>query len=180
MIQQPEIIPPGGHENDAEILTPIQWVEKSLRLGDLRPFESNPRTITASQFDKLKTSLIEDGYHSRIKVTHDHRIVGGHQRLRALQELGFKDVKVLVPDRPLSDGEFKRILIRDNHSNGLFDMDMLSGMFDLEELRDFGLHEVMNIAPLDDEDRPMTPPKSMVCCPQCQFVFPVKGNKADA
>lgn len=166
--------PPAIAAPAAEILESIQWVEKICRLKDLRPFEDNPRTITKEQFSKLKQSIIEDGYHSRIKVTHDGRVVGGHQRLRAMQELGFVEVPVLVPDRPLTDTEFMRVMIRDNHSNGLFDMDMLANLFDLEELRGFGLHEVNGIAP-EGEDKP---PKAMVCCPGCGVVFPVKGNKA--
>ena len=147
-----------------------------MRLSELRPFEKNPRTITESEYAKLKRSIAEDGYHSRIKVTADLRVVGGHQRLRAFRELGITDIPVLVSSRPLTDDEFKRILIRDNHNNGLWDMDELANMFDLEELRDFGLHEVMNIMPEDKSDEAAAPGKSNVCCPECGHVFPTKGN----
>ena len=156
----------------------IQWVEQVVHLRDLKPFEENPRTITESQYEKLKQSLIEDGYHSRIKATPDLRVIGGHQRLRALRELGFVEVAVLVPDRPVHDEAFKRILIRDNHNNGLWDIDVLSGMFDLEELRDLGVHDVMNIPPMDFGDKEEPQGKSQVCCPKCEHLFPVKGNKA--
>ena len=160
-------------------ISEIQWVEKTVRLEQLRPFEDNPRTITETQFGKLKQSLAEDGYHSRIKTTADLRVVGGHQRLRALRELGFVDVQVLVPSRELSDAEFKRILIRDNHSNGVFDMDGLANMFDLEELRDFGLHEIGNIMPEDKADQVNAAGKAHVKCPGCGNIFPTKGNKAE-
>lgn len=162
----------------AETAQGIQWLEKSVRLNELRPFEHNPRTISESQYDKLKQSLTEDGYHSRIKATHDLRVIGGHQRLRALGELGYDVVAVLVPDRPVDDEQFKRILLRDNHNNGAWDMDILSGMADLEELRDIGLHDVMSIPPMDEGEDP-APGKSMVCCPKCKETFPVKGNKAE-
>ncbi len=82
--QVQEVIPPINHES-------IQWIEKISRLNDLRPFEQNPRRITKEQFEKLKQSLREDGYHSRIKATPDGRIIGGHQRLRALRELGYSE-----------------------------------------------------------------------------------------
>lgn len=160
-------------------LPQIQWTEKTLRLAELRPFEQNPRTISEVQYEKLKQSLTEDGYHSRIKVTHDYRVVGGHQRLRALTELGLAELPVLVPSRPLSDAEFKRILIRDNHNNGVFDMDMLGNMFDLEELRDFGIHEVMQIPPMDANEEEVKPGKALVKCPGCGNIFPAKGNKHD-
>ena len=132
--------------------------------------------FTAEQFAKLKQSLVDDGYHSRIKITPDGRMIGGHQRKRALQERGVKAVQVLVPDRALTDRQFVSIMIRDNHSNGIFDMDMLANMFDLEDLRGFGLHDITGLAP---EGEDMKPPKNMVCCPECNHVFPVKGNKAN-
>lgn len=163
-------------ENNTQI---IQWVEKCVPLNTLRPFERNPRKITDNQFIKLKESLQQDGYHSRIKATHDLRVIGGHQRLRALTELGFTEVPVLVPATPVSDEQFRRILIRDNHNNGTFDMDMLSSDFDLEELRDWGLHDVMNIPPLEDDEPPPSGGKQ-VKCPACGECFPVKGNSATA
>lgn len=154
----------------------IQWVEETRRLSELRPFERNPRNITESQFDKLVQSIVQDGYHSRIKITMDGRLIGGHQRIKALKKLGFEDVKVLVPDREIDDEAFKRICLRDNHNNGTWDMDILGDDYDLEFLRSVGLHEVMNIPPMDDGLGDEKPGKKMVCCPQCQHVFPVKGN----
>lgn len=156
----------------------IQWLEKLVPLKDLRPFEKNPRHITNEQFEKLKQSLSQDGYHSRIKVTQDMRVVGGHQRLQALLELGFKEVPVLIPDRAIDDATFKRILLRDNHNNGVFDMEILGNEFELEFLRDIGLHDIMNIPPFEEGNAEEGGGKSMVCCPDCGKVFPVKGNKA--
>ncbi len=155
----------------------IQWTEKQVHLGKLRPFEQNPRTITEVQYGKLKASLSELGYHSRIKATHDLRVIGGHQRLRAMRELGYEMVAVLVPDRPLTDEQFKKVLLADNHNNGVWDMDLLSGFADLEELREVGIHDIMNIPPMDDGEPPAAG-KTQVCCPKCGEVFPTKGNKA--
>lgn len=157
----------------------IQWLEKSWRLSDLRPYERNPRQISESQYKKLKTSIQEDGYHTRIKATHDGRVIGGHQRLKAMRELGYEEIIILVPSRPLSDAEFQRIMVRDNVNNGSWDFDMLSTDFDLEELREMGVDEVMNIAPFDEEDKSHAPGVTQVKCPSCDCIFPVKGNKAD-
>lgn len=157
----------------------IQWLEKIVRLDELHPFEQNPRTITEVQYAKLKASLITDGYHSRIKATQDLRVIGGHQRLKAMRELGFDAVAVLVPDRAIDDETFKRILLSDNHNNGVWDMDLLSNFAELEQLRAVGLHEVMNIPPMPGEENETQPGKNMVCCPKCKEVFPVKGNKAN-
>ncbi len=161
---------------NAETVPPIEWFEQTVTLSSLRPFEQNPRDITDNQMQKLRQSLIEDGYHSRIKVTHDYRVIGGHQRLRVMQELGYDYVKVLVPDRVLSDDQFYRIMLRDNHSNGTWDMDALANMFDLEFLRmDIGLHDIMGIVP-EDKEPPAS--KTHVKCPNCEHVFEKKGNAA--
>lgn len=160
----------------------IQWVEQIVRLSSLRPYEKNPRTITKEQRARLKASLKADGYHSRIKVTRDLRVMGGHQRLDILKEIATENgivdasVPVLTPDRDIPDEQFKRILLTDNHNNGVFDMDALANDFDLDFLQGIGLHEVTNIAPMDDGQIPEG--KAMVRCPGCEKVFPTKGNKA--
>lgn len=160
-------------------LQAIEWVERNVHLQELKPFEHNPRTITETQYEKLKTSIKKDGYRSRITATQDLRVIGGHQRIRALRELGYERVAVLVPNRPIDDETFKRIVITDNVNNGAWDFDRLSALYDIEELRDFGVQEIMNIPPMDDGEPP-APGKTQVCCPKCSEVFPVKGNKANA
>lgn len=162
----------------AENIPTIQWVEKVVALQELRPYEKNPRKITKEQFERLKASILADGYHSRIKATRDLRVIGGHQRLKALGAAGIRDVAVLVPDREISDEQFQRILLTDNHNNGVFDMDMLANGFELDFLQGIGLHEVTSIAPMDD-GAPPPPGKVVVKCPKCGECFPTKGNKVD-
>lgn len=156
----------------------IQWVEAVSRVSDLTPYERNPRQISDIQYKKLKDSLEQDGYHTRIKATGDGRVIGGHQRLRAMKELGYTEIIILIPDRQLTDEQFKRIMLRDNVNNGEWDMEMLANDFDLEELRSFGLDEVMNVPPWDEEDKSHEDGVSRVCCPGCGEVFAIKGNQA--
>lgn len=157
---------------EGELSREIKWVEIEVHLSQLRPFEKNPRTITEEQFARLKQSLLEDGYHSRIKVTSDMRLIGGHQRLRALRELGYEHIPVLAPTTPITDEQYVRIMLRDNHNNGLWDMDVLANEYDIELLHDIGLHELTDIRP----DEASQAGKKMVKCPQCSEIFPVKGN----
>jgi site-specific DNA-methyltransferase (adenine-specific) len=154
----------------------VQWLQKDVRLNELKPFESNPRTITEAQYEKLKDSIRRDGYRTRIEATHDLRVCSGHQRLRALRELGYQTIPVLVPSEPIDDEAFMRIVVTSNVNNGAWDFDSLSSLYDLEELRDFGVQEIMNIPPMDDGEPP-APGKTQVCCPKCSEVFTVKGNK---
>ncbi len=158
----------------------IQWVEETRPLNELKPFEYNPRQITESQYSKLKESIEQDGYHSRTKCTQDGRIIGGHQRLRILKDMGLSEIQVLVPDREIDDDQFHKILLRDNHNAGVFDIDMLAN-YELELLHEIGLHEVNSLRPVDEIiEEAGKAPKNHVKCPECEFVFAVKGNKVDA
>lgn len=122
---------------------PPKWEERIFKLKDLSPYEHNPRRITKQQFEKLKKSLQEDGFHQRLIADREGKIIGGHARLQALQELGFKEVAVLIPDRDLTPEEFDRINIRDNIGFGDFNYDMLANRFDVETLADWGMTDAM-------------------------------------
>jgi len=122
---------------------PIKWNEKTIELKQLQPYERNPRHISESQYEKLKDSLRDSGYHQRIIVTPSLQVIGGHQRIRALQELGNTSITVLVPDRELTEAEYKRILVQDNLPFGEFDLSMLAADFTLADLEGFGMPEDM-------------------------------------
>lgn len=157
----------------------IQWTEKTERLTALRPFERNPRRITEPQFKKLIASLIEHGQFRPLLVTHDLRLAGGHQRIKGMMELGWETCRISVPDRPITDAQYQKLILLDNHNNGVWDMDILANDFELEMLRDVGIHDIMNIPPMDgDGNDEAQPGKSRVKCPVCSHEFPVRGNKA--
>jgi DNA modification methylase len=121
----------------------IEWNEKTVKVSDLKPYERNPRTMTKEAFTKLKASLRDNGYHQRIIAQPDGAGIGGHQRIRALNELGITEIKVLVPNRQLSFEEFRRILVQDNLPFGEFDFDILSADFEVDELKDWGMPAFM-------------------------------------
>ena len=70
------------------------------KISDLVPAEYNPRVDLKSGnalYEKLKNSIQEFGYIEPIiwneRTGH---IVGGHQRLKILQELGHEEVKCVI------------------------------------------------------------------------------------
>lgn len=126
---------------EAQLPDAIHWLEQDVPIEKLKPYERNPREITEDEYENLKRSLQQDGYHQRIIATVNLRVIGGHQRIRALKELGFKTVKILTPDREIDAATFKRILIRDNLPFGRFDMDILGADFEIEELKEMGMPE---------------------------------------
>lgn len=119
----------------------IKWTDKTVKVSDLKPYEKNPRKISAAAFEKLKQSLVANGYYQPIIAQPSLLVIGGHQRIRALKELGVKEITVRVPDRELTVDEFRRILVTDNLPFGEFDFEMLSVDFTVGELFEWGMPE---------------------------------------
>ena len=132
----------------------LNWTSKTIQILELKEYEHNPRRIGKKEFEKLVSSIREDGYHQRIIVNQDNVIIGGHQRKKALLEAGLKEtdtVEVLIPDRNLTPEELDRINIRDNLSFGEYDIDILANRFDADTLVDFGMSGDLLIGFGDDE-----------------------------
>lgn len=69
------------------------------RVADLRPSDYNPRTITPEALAGLRRSLQEFGVVEPIVWNRrTQHVVGGHQRLKALQAMGEQDAVVVVVD----------------------------------------------------------------------------------
>lgn len=163
----------------------IKWSEKTVKVSALKPFERNPRKISEADFERLKKSLHENGYHQRIIATIDLRVIGGHQRIRALKELGYREVQILVPDKTLSDAQFKKLLIQDNLPYGVWDFDILSSDFEVDELVDFGMPE--SWLGLGEEQAPEKDgagtsdseddASRIVPCPKCGHEFSILTEK---
>ena len=70
-------------------------IEK-VKVTELISPEWNPRQISNDELEKLKNSLTEFGYIEPIIVNDvNMHIVGGNQRLKALQDLGYDEVDVI-------------------------------------------------------------------------------------
>ena len=149
----------------------ITWTQESRKLEDLRPYEHNPRYITKEAYKRLLKSIKECGYNNRMLINLDNTVIGGHARLKALKELGFDTIDVLVPNRLLSIREFKQILITDNLEFGQYDFDMLANSFDVEALLEWGLPAELLESPKTPDMAEMNDliSKGSVRCEQCPF-----------
>jgi site-specific DNA-methyltransferase (adenine-specific) len=124
----------------------ISWIETSIKLKELKDYANNPRKISKKDFNRLVDDIKQDGYHRRILVTYDNVIIGGHSRKKALLAAGFSendDINVLKPDRVLSQKEFERLNIRDNLDFGDWDMDILANNYEEDELKEWGMPDIM-------------------------------------
>lgn len=107
----------------------------------LKPTSNNPRQIDKKDFEILKKSLKEFPEMKSIRevvVDEDLRILGGHQRVKALQDLGEK--KVLVKQVfGLTEEQKNEFIIKDNIANGDWDYDILANEWNAEDLNEWGL-----------------------------------------
>lgn len=115
-----------------------------MKLSKIKNNPNNPRVIKDDKFQKLVKSISEFPKMMALRpiiVTDDFVVLGGNMRLRALQELGYKE----IPDdwikkaTELSDDEKRRFVITDNVGFGEHDWDMLANEWDSNELLDWGL-----------------------------------------
>lgn len=75
----------------------MEW--RTIPIGDLRPATYNPRKKLKAgdkEYEKIKNSIQEFGYVEPIIVNYDMTVIGGHQRLTVLKDLGYIEVQCVV------------------------------------------------------------------------------------
>ena len=75
----------------------MEW--RTIPIGDLRPAAYNPRKKLKpgdKEYEKIKNSIQEFGYVEPIIVNYDMTVIGGHQRLTVLKDLGYTEVDCVV------------------------------------------------------------------------------------
>jgi len=96
----------------------------------LKPNDYNPNRQTDDEFEKLKKSIIENGFKQPIVVLEDGTIVDGFHRWKACRDLGMPQIAVVKTN--LDDVQRKLATIQFNEARGNEDMELLSAM-----MRDF-------------------------------------------
>ena len=115
-----------------------------MKLSDIKMNPSNPRVIKDERFEKLKKSISEFPAMLALRplvINSDNVVLGGNMRLKALKELGYKDISDEWVKRAdaLTDEEQRRFIIADNVGFGEHDWAMLATEWDTDELSDWGL-----------------------------------------
>lgn len=119
-------------------MSEVTWHIESRMIKDLKSYHKNPRKITNTQFDHLKTSLTKFGLIDLPFINLDGTVIGGHQRLRAMQKMGHKECNVNVASRQLSEKEVEELNYRHNENGGFFDYDMLANQYEIADLLAWG------------------------------------------
>jgi hypothetical protein len=175
----------------------IQLPEATMMaIEKIKPYENNPRRITAEAVQAVKQSIESYGYVQPIalhKATNE--IVVGHTRYTALKELGVKEVQVYLLD--ITDEQARQYRLVDNRTNELSEWDHKSLVLELREWDEALLESYFPDVDLevgmisDDEitqdeidkasknvatikEAPITP-VTKVTCPSCFHKFDVKS-----
>lgn len=155
--------PPSG-------ITVTSYVEK---IANLQVNELNPRKIDQKAFKALVKSLKDFPEMKELReivVDENLVILGGHQRIYALKELGYQDVLVKKVVG-LTEKQKREFIIKDNASSGEWDSDIMANLWDVEELAGWGVPK-FNLGGIEaDEEKPAGKEPRMHTCPDCGFQF---------
>ena len=115
-----------------------------VKLTEIKSNPNNPRVIKDHKFEKLKKSISEFPKMMELRpmvINEDNIVLGGNMRLKALKDLGYKEVPEEWVKRAsdLTEEETRRFIIADNVGFGEHDWEMLANEWDTEELEDWGL-----------------------------------------
>ena len=107
---------------------------QTVNINNLKVAKYNPRKDLQpddEEYKKIKRSIMEFGYVDPIIINKDMTVIGGHQRLKVLQELGYIHIKCVIVD--LDKDKEKALNLALNKISGEWDNDKLEKI--LEELK---------------------------------------------
>ena len=136
---------------------------RKTKIDGLKPALYNPRKDLQPgdpEYQKIKRSIEEFGYVDPIIINKDMTVIGGHQRLKVLKEMGYTEIDCVVVD--LNKTKEKALNIALNKISGDWDFTLLKELLgELEEgemeLTGFDMDEIdeilgINNDPVDIDD----------------------------
>lgn len=112
-----------------------------IPIKEIKENPNNPRKLNKDKYQKLLKSIQDLPQmleYRPIVVNSDMVVLGGNMRLKALKELKYKEVPIIIADE-LSEDQQKEFLIKDNLGYGEWDWDMIANEWDLPLLEDWGM-----------------------------------------
>ena len=115
-----------------------------IQLSTLHPNPNNPGILKDAKFKKLVQSLKAFPRMMELRfivIDENNMVIAGNQRLKALQELGYKE----VPDQwikqaiDFTPAELQEFILKDNEHAGEFDFEMLTSEYEIGKLEDWGI-----------------------------------------
>lgn len=155
-------------KSDIEVKTYVEKIDKLIAN------DANPRKISKKAYESLKKSLKDFPEMKQLReivVDENLTILGGHQRIYALKDLGYADVTVKQVIG-LTDKQKREFVIKDNASSGEWDTDILANEWNIEELENWGVPS-FNFGDIGDEpkDPAANDSNKEIECPGCGLEF---------
>jgi len=132
-------------------LDPLEWHTTTVRLGDLIPWEPNPRHSTEAQAGRIERSIKKFNYSQLIEAEPGPDgtlvLVDGHQRTPVMTMLkGYgvdREIEIRLSNRPLTLDERKEyIALKHRGAVGEWDSDQFHNLYtDPAALLDYGFDE---------------------------------------
>ncbi len=125
----------------SELLAPLEWYTEQRKVSELIPCDFNPRQISKTELQTLKESLEKFNLVEIPAADFDNVLLAGHQRIAAMYLLGRGDelIDVRIPNRKLTEEEFKEYMLRSNIHNGEFDWSKIEEFFQDIDLEGIGM-----------------------------------------
>ncbi len=133
--------------------------------GQIDGLPKNPRLIKDDKYRKLVQSLKDDPemleLRELIVYPNDNVfvVIGGNMRLKALSELGYKEIPCKVLPKDTSIEKLKAYTIKDNIGYGEHEWDSLRDQWDVDQLDEWGL-DIPGIAGPEEEKEEAEPDMS--------------------
>src|SRR5665647_33176 len=109
-------------------MSEMKW--QSLSVDVLHPAAYNPRKKLKAgdkEYEKIKNSILEFGYVEPIIVNYDMTVIGGHQRLTVLKDMGYAEVQCVVVEIE-DENKVKALNIALNKIAGVWNEQLLADL----------------------------------------------------
>lgn len=123
-----------------------------IKVSSLKTHKRNPRKISSESFEGLCKSIKDDPEFMALRpiiVDENNYVIGGNQRLKAINQLGLDEIPdEWVKKAELSDEKKKRFLVVDNSPKGMsgeWDEQTLLDDFSIDDLVNLGLENEINL-----------------------------------
>lgn len=118
--------------------------KQTIKISAIKSNPNNPRVIKDEKFEKLLKSIMEFPKMMELRpiiVDENNIVLGGNMRLKALRQLGYKEIPEswVKKSSDLTEDEKKAFIVKDNVGFGEWDFDDLSKNWNSELLIEWGL-----------------------------------------
>lgn len=153
-----------------------------IKLSDIKSNPNNPRLIKDDKFRKLVNSIKEFPKMMDLRpiiIDDENMVLGGNMRLKALTDLGYKELPSnwIIKAKDLTEEQKAEFIIKDNVGFGVWDWDILANEWNEIDLQDWGVdlpnaEKDINFDDIDsNQERGLNDKTHEVTCPECRHQF---------